>query len=104
MKAIAIILGVVLLIVAARGTETDSENGSGDGKGFFPLLKGDLESQQFRAWVAAIVIIGVLGFIPAIQPIADGIIALLIAVLLLSKGQFFDQLSKAILQPAGSGS
>jgi hypothetical protein len=98
MKAIAIILGVVLVIVAVRGTEVDSVSGSGDGQGLFPLLAADLESQQLKAWVAAIVIIGVLGYIPTIQPIADGLIALLLGVLLLSKGQFFDQLSKAILQ------
>lgn len=100
-KAVAIILGIVLVIVAVRGTETDSVNGSGDGQGLFPLLKNDLESEQFRAWVAAIVIIGVLGFIPPIQPIADGLISLLVGVLLLSKGQFFNQLSNAILGSTG---
>jgi lysylphosphatidylglycerol synthetase-like protein (DUF2156 family) len=99
-KVIAIILGGVLLIVAARGTEVDSANASGDKQGFWPLVYAETQQKQLWAWVVAVVLIGMFGFIKPIQPIADGILALMVIALLIGKRTFFADLQKLTNTPA----
>jgi hypothetical protein len=103
-RIVAIVVGAVLLIVAVRGTY---ENAGGinatDGQGLFPLLKQDFEPKSggggnFLAWFAAIFIIGALGYVQELKPIANTMLALVILVLLLSNGGFFAQLKTAVSQ------
>jgi hypothetical protein len=113
MRVTAVILGAILLIVAVRGTETDSKLGSGDKQGLWPLLKADFEPGQsgqkgnFLAWFAAILVIGALGYIPHLEGISTMLLALVIVVLLLSSnengGGIFQQLAQAVTLPQKQG-
>lgn len=113
MKILAIILGLVLVDVAVRNTYQDSVSGNKDGQGLIPLLKADFEPGQkgnFLAWFAAILIIGFVGYIPQLKPIANMMLALVIVVLLLAAGKsqsgtgggFFAMLEQAVKTPAPS--
>jgi len=113
MRILAIVFGAVLLIVAVRGTyENAGGVNSTDGKGFWPLLKNDFEPGQrgnFLAWFAAILIIGMLGYIPQLKPFSNTLLALIIVVLFLASGKpaqqgggFFQQLQQAISQKAAA--
>lgn len=87
MRVVAIAIGALLLLVAVRGTESDSAQGAGDGKGLWPLLKNDFEPGQqgnFLAWLVAILVIGAIGYIPQLEGVSTLFIALLIAVLVMS--------------------
>lgn len=87
MRVAAIIIGAILLLVAVRGTEIDSAPGANDGKGLWPLLKGDFEPGQkgnFLAWLVAILVVGAIGYIPQLEGVSTLFIALLIAVLVMS--------------------
>jgi hypothetical protein len=99
MKVIAIILGGVLLIVAARGTEVDSTSGNGDGLGFWPVTLGVFEQKEVWAWAAAVTIVGLFGFIKPVQPFADGILALMVIALLIGKKTFFEDLQRIAGSP-----
>jgi len=101
-KVLAIILGSVLLIVAARGTEVDSVSGNGDGQGFWNLVYLDASAKQIWTWTLAVVVIGLFGFIKPIQPIADGILVLMVVALLVSSKQgkdFFTQIEEFVGAP-----
>jgi hypothetical protein len=86
MRVAAIIIGALLLLVAVRGTETDSAPGANDGKGFWPLLKKDFEPGQkgnFFAWFAAILVIGALGYIPHLKQVSTLMLTLVTVVLII---------------------
>lgn len=110
MKILAIILGAVLIDVAVRGSYENSSSNATDGKGLWPLLKNDFEpgnKGNFLAWFAAIMVIGMIGYIPELKPIANMMLALLIVVLLLAAGNaktgtggFFAMLEQAVQTPA----
>lgn len=87
MRVVAIIFGAVLLLVAVRGTEIDSAPGANDGKGLWPLLKGDFEPGKqgnFLAWLVAILVVGALGYVPQLEGVSTLFIALMITVLVMS--------------------
>ncbi len=111
MRILAIVFGAVLLIAAVRGTE---ENAGGpkatDHEGLWPLLKEDLEpgpKGNFVAWFAAIFIVGALGYVDPLRPIANSMLALLILVLFLAEeksktsGGFFEMLKQAVVTKPG---
>jgi hypothetical protein len=110
MKVLAIILGLVLVDVAVRGTYQNAGGVSAsDGQGLIPLLKNDFEpgtKGNFLAWFAAILIIGMVGYIPQLKPISNLMLALVIVVLFLApnnatgSGGFFAQLEQTVSQPA----
>lgn len=98
-----IIIGSVLLIAGIRNTVT------GDG-GLFTLLQGDFTGpNNFIFWIAAVLIIGAIGYIPKLQPISTGLLVLIIIVLFLSKGssdfftRFVSGLNSTVAGGGGSG-
>ena len=75
-----LIIGAILLVSAARGT-TDGPDG------LFTLLRGDFTGQgNFIYWFVAILLIGMLGYIPKVKPISVAFLALVVLVLFLSRG------------------
>jgi len=107
MRILAIVFGAVLLITAANGTYEDSEFGSGDHQGLWPLLKTDFDTNtkgNFVAWFAAIFIVGALGYIDTLKPIANTMLALLVVVLFVAPGKkngnggFFEMLKEAVVK------
>jgi hypothetical protein len=72
-----LIIGIVLLVSAARNTQDD----------LFTLVKGDFTGQaNFIFWVVSLLIIGAIGYIPKLKPISTGFLVLVLLVLFLSKG------------------
>lgn len=96
-----VIFGVFLLLAAVRWNSGGSE--------VWTLLKSDLQGKSvttgkqtgnFFAWAAAIILIGAVGYIDELKPIANTMIALVIVVLLLSNNGFFAQLQQDITSTA----
>jgi hypothetical protein len=94
-----IIIGAVLLIAGIRNTV------DGDG-GLFTLLQGDFTGpNNFIFWLAAVLIIGAIGYIPKLQPISTGMLVLILIVLFLSKGStdFFQKLVSGLGSTSSAG-
>lgn len=91
MPFVFLILGVGLLVVAVKGTHQQ----------FFTLLKSEFTgSNNFIVWVMAIAVLGALGFIKPIRPIALGFIVLVFLVMILKNGGgFFSQLNSQVANP-----
>ena len=86
--ALAVLIAAVLFIVIAyQGTYHE----------FFALLKNDFSGpNNFIIWVAAILIIGAIGFIPKLKPISNAFLILIFVVIFLVNRGFFGQLNAAL--------
>lgn len=71
MILIALLIGVLLMVAAIRGTQ-----GS-----LFSALAAD--TPPFVIWAAAIFALGVIGYIPGLKPISRALIALVLVVIVL---------------------
>ena len=90
MPIAVILIGVILLDLAARGTEHE----------FATQLGADFGSgSKFLTWAAAITAIGALGYVPAIGKVSTLLLALVLTGLILRNGGLFAQLEAAILSP-----
>lgn len=79
--------GIILIVAAVRDRIT---NGN---PSLIDLLKADFTGQpNFVEWMLALVLIGSIGYIPKMQPIARGFLVLVIIGMLLSNKGFFVQL------------
>jgi len=81
-----IIVGLFLIIASARGRAQDLFNLLHDD--FVPGSKGS----SFLPWLASILVIGSLGYIPQLRTFSRAFLVLLILVLLLSNKGFFAKL------------
>lgn len=87
MPFVLVIIGIVLLISAAKGTHTQ----------LFTLLKGDFTGpNNFIYWILAILLIGAIGYIPKLKPLSVTFLVLVILTLFLSRQGFFTQFTAAI--------
>jgi hypothetical protein len=86
-----VIFGLVGIVVAIRGTYGDL------GK----LLTGDFTgSGSFLYWVAAVAILGAIGYVPYLQKPMRALLALVILSFMLANGSgFFSQLKSALSSP-----
>jgi len=74
MPFVLIIIGLFLLIAGARGTQGQ----------LYDLIKGDFTGQNsFIYWIAAMGVIGGLGYIPALRGLSHAFLALVLIVLVL---------------------
>jgi len=96
-----VIFGVFLLVAAVRWDKGGSD--------VWTLLQSDLQGKSvttgkqtgsFFAWAAAIILIGAVGYIDELKPVANTMLALVIVVLLLSNNGFFAQLQQDITAKA----
>lgn len=95
MPFVLLIIGVVLVVAGVRNTQSL----------LFSLLKDDLTGQgSFIPWLVAIAVIGGLGYIKPIRPITTAFLVLLIVVLFLSNGGFFQKFIGATGIGTGSAS
>ena len=97
MPFVLLVLGLLFLIVAVRGTQND----------FFSLVKQEFTGQNnFVVWASAFIILGLIGYIKTLKPVSDAFIGLIALVLILTKGQgFFSKFNAGIRSPvAPSGS
>lgn len=89
-----IIIGAVMVIAAVKNTQGTLGQ----------LVKGDFTGpNNFIFWLAAMFLIGAIGYIPKAKGIATALLALVIVVLFLTKGNpqgvgggFFAQLTKGL--------
>jgi hypothetical protein len=88
MPLLLIIIGLVLVISAARGTHQQ----------LFFLVAGDFTgANNFIYWFLSIAVIGSFGYIPKLKPVSDAFLVLLIVVLFFKKDTgFFAKLNEQI--------
>lgn len=89
MPVIAILLGIVLVILAFRGTEHV----------FADQLSQDFSGGSFWSWLAAICIIGAIGYYKPAAKVSDLGVGLVVLVMILKNGGVFDQFSQIITKP-----
>lgn len=75
MAFIALLIGAVLVVAALRNTQD----------ALFSALKTDAPS--FAVWAAAIVALGIIGFIPGLKPVSRALLALVFVVIILKNYQ-----------------
>jgi hypothetical protein len=98
MPFVLIVVGLMLVVAGVRGQESE----------LLSLIKSDFTGNgsfkgSYFAWVAAIGVLGGLGYIQKIRPIANAFLVLVILILFLSNRGFFSQFNQA-LQSASSSS
>jgi hypothetical protein len=98
MPFVFVIGGLVLLTVAIQGTQGAAVQ----------LIKSEfVGSNSFLVWVAAIAILGALGYVRPIRPVANALLLLILLVIVLKNGgNVFAQFNAAIrnpVQPQGAG-
>ena len=90
-----LLVGALFLIAAVRGTHTD----------LFTLLKGDFTGDKnFLVWVVAIFVLGALGYVAGIKPLANAFLLLVVVVILLTNKGFFSQFTAGLKSTASTGS
>ncbi|MDE2019920.1 MAG: hypothetical protein KGJ13_06280 [Patescibacteria group bacterium] len=90
-----LLIGAIMLVAGLRNTYAQ----------LWKLVEGDFTSQGgFLSWVAAIAVVGGLGYIPKLRPLSIAFMTLLLVVLVLSNGGVFAKLQAFIqsgAQPSG---
>lgn len=88
-----ITIGVVIFATALNGTF----------RPFGSQLYKDLftNSPPFIYWAAALVVVGLIGYIPQVKKPADWFMVLIIVGIILANGGFFTQLQQALANPQG---
>ncbi len=87
-----ILIGGILLVAGIRNTYGQ----------LWTLVKGDFTAQGgFLTWVAAIAVVGGLGYIPKFRPLSIAFMTLLLIVLVISNGGVFAKLQSFIQSGAG---
>jgi len=91
-----LLIGAVLLVAGIRGTYSD----------LWTLVKGDFTgTNSYLSWVAAIAVIGGIGYIPKLKPLSIALLTLLLLVIVISRKGVFDKLQSYITNgiPATAG-
>jgi len=86
-----LLIGAIMLVAGIKNTQDD----------LWTLIKGDFTG-GFLTWVAAIAVIGGLGYIPKLRPLSIAFMTLLLLVLVLSHSGVFAQLQEFIQSGAGA--
>lgn len=87
-----LLIGAVLLVAGLRNTYSE----------LWALVKGDFTQQGgFLTWVAAIAVVGGMGYIPKLRSLSIAFMTLLLLVLVLSNGGVFAKLTDFIKSGAG---
>lgn len=89
-----LLIGAVLLVAGLRDTYSQ----------LWDLVKGDFTQHGgFLTWVAAIAVVGGMGYIPKLKPLSIAFMTLLLLVLVISNGGVFAKLQDFIQSGAGGG-
>jgi hypothetical protein len=85
-----ILLGLVLIDLAFRGTEHRTAK----------LLAADFgEGSKFWTWAAAIAVVGALGYAAPLRGVSTALLTLVLVSLILSQGGLFEKLADVIMHP-----
>lgn len=89
-----LIIGIVLITSAVRNTSDQ----------LFALIKGDFSGDHnFLYWMVLILILGALGYIDALRPLSRIFMVLVIVVLFLSNGGFFQKFNQQLFGTSITG-
>lgn len=91
-----ILIGAILLVAGIRGTYGD----------LWALFKGDFTgTNSYLTWVAALAVIGGIGYIPKLKPLSIALMTLLLLVIVISRKGIFDKLQQYVTAgiPADTG-
>lgn len=87
-----LLIGAVLLVAGVRNSYAE----------LWELVKGDFTAQGgFLTWVAAIAVVGGMGYIPKLRSLSIAFMTLLLLVLVISNGGVFAKLQNFIQSGAG---
>ncbi len=87
MPFVLLVVGLVLIVAGFRGELSN----------LWTLLRGDFTGPgNFLYWFISILIIGSVGYIDRLRPLANGFLALVMIVLFLSNKGFFSQFTSAL--------
>lgn len=94
MPFVLVTIGVVLLVASIRNTQ-----GPGPGT-LFTLVAGDFTGpNNFVYWFLAMMVIGMIGYVPKLKSFSIAMLSLVLVVLFLKKGTgFFSQFQSALSQ------
>lgn len=82
-----ILFGAILLVAGVRNTYGQ----------LWTLVKGDFTGENsFLPWIAAVAVVGGLGYIPRLRPLSIAFMTLLLLVLVISNNGVFNQLQQFI--------
>jgi hypothetical protein len=77
-----LIIGITLIVASVRNTHMQ----------LLGLIKSDFTGPgNFVYWVAALLVIGSIGYVEKLKPVSDGFLVLVILVLFLKRGNPYDQ-------------
>jgi hypothetical protein len=90
-----ILIGVIMVVAAVRNTQHC----------LVLLIKSEFEGPgNFTYWVAAIIIIGIIGMSETTKPLSQGLLALILVALFLAKGTgVFAQLKNSLASTGEGG-
>lgn len=72
-----LIIGLALIVSAIRGTHLQ----------LLGLVYGDFTGEaNFWYWIAAILLVGAVGFVPKLKGLSDGLLVIILLVLVLKRG------------------
>lgn len=89
MPIAVIFVGGIMIVLAFRGTEHQ----------FARQLGTDFANGEYLSWMAAVVIIGSLGYAKPLRPLSSLLLALVVVVLAVSHRGLFAQLQQLIQHP-----
>lgn len=97
-----ILIGVIIAVAGIRNTYGITQP---DGTpGLWGLIENDFTTQGgYLVWVAAIAVIGALGYVPRLRPLSIALMALVLLVLTVSNKGIFAQLQNFVLTGADAG-
>lgn len=88
-----LIIGIVLVVAGVRNKTPE----------LFTLLKQDFSGKTtYEVWALSILVIGALGYIKTLQGLSRAFMALVLIVLILTHGGFFEQFNSQLLSPLSS--
>jgi hypothetical protein len=89
MAFVFLFFGILLLVAAARGTQSE----------LFTLMKGDFSGpKNFFYWALSILGVGSVGYVEELKPVSDAFLVLLVVVLFLDNKGFFQKFSDTLQQ------
>ena len=90
MPYILVLLGTILFVSGLRNTQGT----------LWTLVKGDVTgSDSFLVWLAAIAVVGGIGYIPKLRPLSIAFMSLLLLVLVIKDKGVFAQLADFLKNP-----
>jgi hypothetical protein len=95
MPYVLVLFGTILFVAGIRNTQAQ----------LWSLVVGDVSGQDsFLVWIAALAVVGGIGYIPKLKPLSIALMTLLLLVLIIKNNGVFAQLSSFVQNPGATAS